>query len=82
MECRNKGDVMNEDSFTLDGAVAMAAKIRRFWMDRGHNISAWVEPITLGNREKPLTYYQVRSDLINALPPARNRFGGAVVVAS
>jgi hypothetical protein len=63
----------DKDSFTLDGAIAMAAKIRRIWHNTGHDVHAWVEPIDvkLGAREKPIMLYQVRSNLVNGLPPRK-----------
>jgi hypothetical protein len=65
----------DKDSFTLDGAIAMAAKIRRLWQEKGHthDVHTWVEPIDvkLGAREKPIMLYQVRSNLVNGLPPRK-----------
>jgi hypothetical protein len=63
----------DRDSFTLDGAIAMAAKIRRIWHKAGHEVHAWVEPINvkLGAREKSIMLYQVRSNLVNGLPPRK-----------
>lgn len=63
----------DQDSFTLDGAIAMAAKIRRLWAEKGHEVCTFVEPIDvkLGERERPLMLYQVRSNLVNGLPPRK-----------
>jgi len=62
------------DSFTMDGAIALAAKIKQLWHEKGNfEVHTWIEPIKikLGGREKELTLYQVRSNLINALPPRK-----------
>jgi hypothetical protein len=60
----------DRDSFTLDGAIALADKIKRLWQAKGKSVNTKVEiiDIKLGDREKPLTLYQVRSDMLNGLP--------------
>jgi hypothetical protein len=58
---------------TIDGAAKLAGMIRRFWFDKGHLISVWVEPIRVkpAGADKsagPSTFYQVRSNLVNGRP--------------
>jgi hypothetical protein len=66
------GDEMSKDRdcFTLDGAIAMADQIKRLWHEKGKSVNTRVETIDikLGGRDKPLTLYQVRSDMLNGLP--------------
>jgi hypothetical protein len=62
-----------DDSFTLDGAIAMASKIRKLWQSKGFaEVHTWVEPIQIKlGREAVETLYQIRSNLVNALPPRK-----------
>jgi hypothetical protein len=45
---------------TKPGAEELAAKIRRYWADRGHAAEIWIEPLNSG--------FVVRSALRGALP--------------
>jgi hypothetical protein len=61
----------DRDGFSLDGAIALADKIKRLWREKGFVVNTKVEPIDVklgGSRQKPLTLYQVRSDMLNGLP--------------
>jgi predicted ribosome quality control (RQC) complex YloA/Tae2 family protein len=62
-----------DDSFTLDGAIAMASKIRKLWQSKGFSeVHTWVEPVQIKlGREASETLYQIRSNLVNALPPRK-----------
>jgi hypothetical protein len=48
----------------------MADQIKRLWQEKGQSVNTRVETIDikLGGRDKPLTLYQVRSDMLNGLP--------------
>ena len=62
------------DNFTMDGAIALAARIKQLWHAKGHfEVHTWIEPLKmkLGDRDKQVTLYQVRSNLFNALPPQK-----------
>lgn len=58
------------DGFTKAGAEKLAAQIRAYWGRRGRAAEVWVEPA--GEYVDSLrtgTWYVVRSNLINGLPP-------------
>jgi hypothetical protein len=48
------------ETMTKPGAEELAAKIRRYWADRGHAAEIWIEPLNSG--------FVVRSALRGALP--------------
>jgi hypothetical protein len=64
-----------KDSFSLDGAIALANKIKRLWWEKGLVVTTRVEAVDAlggvklgGVRQRPIHLYQVRSDMINGLP--------------
>jgi fatty acid-binding protein DegV len=54
------------DTFTLEGAEMLAAKIARYWAKQGHTVDTWLEKSydTIAKR----TIYFVRSNLVNGMP--------------
>lgn len=67
------------------GAARLAARIMRFWHQAGHkNVRAWAEPVKIALPQKSgketvrtIDAYQVRSNLLNGLPPAGSRMAMA-----
>jgi hypothetical protein len=58
----------DEDGFTASGAKRIAAAITDYWRARGHNtVRAWIELVPTQSEGMPI--YQVRSNLLNGLPP-------------
>ena len=56
---------------TYGGAVALAHRIEKFWADRGHRVP--VDVHTYSTREiskEPASIHDVRSNLVNGMPPA------------
>lgn len=54
------------------GAHLLADRIRRYWAARGHHVEVWVEKIPDAPRKSSPNWWQVRSSLLNGLPPTRN----------
>jgi hypothetical protein len=52
------------------GAVELARRLGKFWLDRGFNISTTIVPIQVNERT---TVHCVRSNLVNGLPPPESR---------
>ena len=58
------------DTFTKAGAERLAAKVREYWNKRGRGVVVWVEPSSAYlNSLRTGTWYAVRSNLRNGLPP-------------
>jgi fatty acid-binding protein DegV len=54
------------DTFTLEGAEMLAAKVAKYWAKQGHTVETWLEKVSDPIAKRPL--YFVRSDLIGGLP--------------
>jgi hypothetical protein len=54
------------DTFTLEGAEMLAAKIARYWAGRGHTVETRIEKFSDKIAKRPI--YFVRSDLVDGLP--------------
>jgi hypothetical protein len=58
------------DGFTSIGAEQLAARLRKYWADRGYRVHAWAERFEIPKAsDKSQVLYCVRSSLINGLPP-------------
>lgn len=55
---------------TLDGAHALARRIRAYWAERGYIVNTEIEKLT-GCGSKDL--YAIRSDLVNGAPQQKAR---------
>lgn len=64
----------NSDSLTLSRAETLARKVSRYWRRLGYeNVRAWAEPVHAkehsAGKLNDVLIYQVRSNLVNGLPP-------------
>jgi hypothetical protein len=55
------------ETYSKEGAQAIADRIEAYWLAKGHKVTAWVEPVPRYHE-----VYQVRSDLTNGAPCAKS----------
>lgn len=56
---------------TYGGARALAARIEKFWADRGHRVAVDVHSYSTRETSKePASIHGVRSNLVNGMPTA------------
>jgi hypothetical protein len=62
---------MENDSLTQAGAESLAYRLRQFWRDKGYAITTRVEARAPKPTDgaKAFAFFQVRSNLVNGLPP-------------
>lgn len=55
------------NTFSRDGAAKLAARIKKYWLDRGYNPDIWLEQ----GEDADGTHYVVRSNLLDGRPRVR-----------
>jgi hypothetical protein len=63
------GNPLGHNHLSHAGAVELARRLRRYWLDLGFNIRTDVETLP----GKHAQFYGVRSNLVNGLPPADSK---------
>jgi len=58
----------DSDTLSASGAHRLAAVIRKFWADAGHDISVTVSPRSVPGTEGAGVIYEIRSSLVGGLP--------------
>lgn len=55
------------NTFSREGAGKLAARIKKYWLERGYNPDIWLEQ----GEDAQGTHYVVRSDMVDGKPRVR-----------